>query len=60
MTANAASGVSISSPSNNKGETGVQSFPIKLEEARLQNIPEGTNVTAEIDEQGRLMDVHKN
>ena len=39
---------------------GVQSFPIKREEARLQNIPEGTNVTAEIDEQGRLMDVHKN
>jgi hypothetical protein len=39
---------------------GVQSFPIKLEEARLQAIPEGTNVTVEIDEQGRLMDIHKN
>jgi hypothetical protein len=39
---------------------GVQTFPIKLEEARLQNIPEGTSVTAEIDEQGRLMDIHKN
>jgi hypothetical protein len=39
---------------------GVRSFPIKLEEARLQNIPEGTNVTVEIDEQGRLMDIHKN
>ncbi len=39
---------------------GVQTFPIKLEEARLQNIPEGTKVTVEIDEQGRLMDIHKN
>ena len=39
---------------------GLQSFPIKLEEARLQQIPEGSMVTVEIDEQGRLMDIHKN
>lgn len=38
---------------------GMQTFPIKQEEARLQNIPEGTPVTVEIDEQGRLMDIHR-
>src|SRR5687767_6594407 len=38
---------------------GVQTFPLRLEEARLQNIPEATNLTAEIDEQGRLMDIHR-
>jgi len=39
---------------------GLQSFPIKLEEARLQRIPEGARVTIEIDEQGRMMDIHRN
>lgn len=39
---------------------GMQTFPIKVEEARLHGIAEGTSVTVEIDELGRLMDIHKN
>lgn len=39
---------------------GMQTFPIKLEETRLQNLKEGTLVTVEIDELGRLMDIHRN
>jgi hypothetical protein len=39
---------------------GMQTFPIKMEEARLHNLKEGTLVTVEIDELGRLMDIHRN
>jgi len=39
---------------------GIKTFPIKQGEARLQNIQEGTAVTVEIDEMGRLMDIHRN
>jgi len=39
---------------------GMQTFPIKMDEARLHNLKEGTLVTVEIDELGRLMDIHRN
>ena len=39
---------------------GIKTFPIKQGEARLANIQEGTAVTVEIDEMGRLMDIHRN
>lgn len=39
---------------------GMKTFPIKLGEARLQNVKEGTAVTVEVDEMGRLMDIHRN
>ena len=39
---------------------GMQTFPIKMGEARLQNIKEGTLVTVELDELGRLTDIHRN
>jgi hypothetical protein len=39
---------------------GLKTFPVKLGEARLQNIQEGTAVTVEIDEMGRMMDIHRN
>ena len=39
---------------------GMQTFPIKMDEARLHNFKEGTRVTVEIDELGRLMDIHRN
>ena len=39
---------------------GMQTFPIKMEETRLHNLKEGTLVTVEIDELGRLMDIHRN
>ncbi|HZS11756.1 MAG TPA: hypothetical protein VFA38_05875 [Nitrospirales bacterium] len=39
---------------------GVQRFPLKREDARLQQIPEGTPITLEIDESGRLTELHRN
>ncbi len=39
---------------------GTETFPLKTGEAPFQTLPEGTPVTIEIDELGRLMDIHKN
>jgi hypothetical protein len=39
---------------------GMQRFPLKRDDARLRQIPEGSQVTLELDEAGRLMDVHRN
>lgn len=38
---------------------GLKTFPLKQGEARLANIQEGTAVTVEIDEMGRVMDIHR-
>ena len=55
----------LASSNNSKTEMklstpeGIHTFAIKLEEVKLHNMPEGTLVTVEIDEQGRLMDIHR-
>jgi hypothetical protein len=39
---------------------GMKTFPITMGEERLQHVAEGTLVTIEIDELGRLPDIHRN
>ena len=38
---------------------GDQSFPLLLQETKTQNIPEGTEVTVELNEAGTVIDLHK-